>query len=80
MKKIIIAGAFYPNYYIREPIDSEGVDRELSSKDPLKTIVVSQRETLSSHSIENKFQLRFAMFQSMKTFFIEIKLKNNSKV
>lgn len=38
--KIIIAGAFYPNYYIREPIDSESVDRELSSKDPLRTIML----------------------------------------
>ncbi|CAF1398035.1 unnamed protein product [Adineta steineri] len=38
--KIIIAGAFYPNYYIREPIDSEAVDRELSSKDPLRTIMI----------------------------------------
>ncbi|CAF3113661.1 unnamed protein product [Rotaria sp. Silwood2] len=38
--KIIIAGAFYPNYYIREPIESEAVDRELSSKDPLRTITL----------------------------------------
>ncbi|CAF1670420.1 unnamed protein product [Rotaria magnacalcarata] len=38
--KIIIAGAFYPNYYIREPIESEAVDRELSSKDPFRTIML----------------------------------------
>jgi hypothetical protein len=38
--KIIIAGAFYPNFYIREPIESEAVDRELSSKDPSRTIMV----------------------------------------
>ncbi|CAF0984305.1 unnamed protein product [Didymodactylos carnosus] len=38
--KIILAGAFYPNYYIREPIDSEVVDRELSGKDPTRTIVL----------------------------------------
>ncbi|UJR29861.1 hypothetical protein I4U23_017409 [Adineta vaga] len=38
--KIIIAGAFYPNFYIREPIQSEAVDRELSSKDPSRTVML----------------------------------------
>jgi hypothetical protein len=36
-----MTGAFYRNYYIREPIESESVDPELSSKDPFRTIMVN---------------------------------------
>ena len=58
-EKIVIAGAFYSNYYIRERIDSEAVDRELSSKDRLRTIVVSQRSIEFSMKINHiEFRIR----------------------
>ncbi|CAF1244655.1 unnamed protein product [Rotaria sordida] len=38
--KLIIDRAFFPNYYIRQPNESEAIDRELSSKDPLRTIMI----------------------------------------
>ncbi len=58
--QIIIAGAFYPNYYIREPIESEAVDRELSSKDPLRTIMVNIKFYILLYLLN---YLRFEMFR-----------------
>ena len=45
------------NYYIQEPIDAETVDRELSSKDPLRTMMITR-------TIEEKWTKRvFSFFE-----------------
>ncbi|XP_076314429.1 ATP-dependent RNA helicase TDRD9-like [Tachypleus tridentatus] len=38
--KIVIAGAFYPNYFVRESNDEKEIIKTLSDKDPLCTVVI----------------------------------------
>ena len=40
MCKVVIAGAFYPDYYLQGEIDDELAAKELSGYDPSTTVVV----------------------------------------
>ncbi|GAB1603284.1 ATP-dependent RNA helicase TDRD9-like [Argonauta hians] len=39
--KLIICGAFYPNYFVRDKIDEAQVTKTLSGKDPFNTIMLT---------------------------------------
>lgn len=39
--KIVIAGAFYPNYYVQDTVDEQYVMREVNNNDPLSTVVLT---------------------------------------
>ena len=41
LRKMIIAGAFYPNYFVRVAKDERDALREVSGLDPFKTVVLS---------------------------------------
>lgn len=60
MLQIVIAGAFYPHYFIRVPSDEENILRTLSGHDPLTTVVLSglpaNQGILYQHEIEQFFE------------------------
>ncbi|CAF1335861.1 unnamed protein product [Rotaria sordida] len=59
--KLIIDRAFFPNYYIRQPNESEAIDRELSSKDPLRTIMIILQTFERSAALQRVKRVRLYM-------------------
>ncbi len=45
--KLIIAGAFYPNYFRWGVVDEEQATREMSGHDPLSTVMVGYYYVIS---------------------------------
>lgn len=42
--QVVLAGAFYPNYFTFGQLDEEMAVRELAGKDPKTTVVVGEEE------------------------------------
>ncbi|CAI9737997.1 ATP-dependent RNA helicase TDRD9-like [Octopus vulgaris] len=57
--KLIICGAFYPNYFTRDKIDEEQVMKTMSGKDPFNTVMInglpSNQGSLYKSQIEQLF-------------------------
>ena len=41
LRKVVIAGAFYPNYFVRMAKDERSALKELSGLDPFRTVLLS---------------------------------------
>ncbi|GAB6026076.1 hypothetical protein CHUAL_012279 [Chamberlinius hualienensis] len=55
--KLILAGAFYPRYFVHQKLDEQKIARELDGHDPLRTVVLSglpwHHAHLYGHAIES---------------------------
>lgn len=58
--KVIMAGAFYPNYFIKEPIDEQESNRIMSGHDPFNTVMVkglpANQGSLYKTAVEDHFR------------------------
>ncbi|XP_033096536.1 ATP-dependent RNA helicase TDRD9-like [Anneissia japonica] len=48
--KLILAGAFYPNYFLQLPSDEEDAHRQMSGKDPCTTVMVKRMPQNACHN------------------------------
>ncbi|XP_071961942.1 ATP-dependent RNA helicase TDRD9-like [Antedon mediterranea] len=48
--KMVMAGAFYPNYFLQLPSDEEDVHRQMSGKDPCTTVMVKKMPPNACHN------------------------------
>ncbi|XP_060080350.1 ATP-dependent RNA helicase TDRD9-like, partial [Ylistrum balloti] len=74
--KVIMAGAFYPNYFIKEPIDEQESNRIMSGHDPFNTVMVkglpANQGSLYKSVVEDHFRdigyRPTAFFEETKAF------------
>ncbi|XP_074645257.1 ATP-dependent RNA helicase TDRD9-like [Tubulanus polymorphus] len=63
MLKIVLCGAFYPNYFVRIPVNEAEAVKELSGNDPFTSVMMKglpqNQGALYRHQIENVFQNRY---------------------
>ena len=57
--KIVLCGAFYPNYFVQQPCDEQMADREIAGHNPLMTVIVkglpANQGALYRKQLENNF-------------------------
>ncbi|XP_056021255.1 ATP-dependent RNA helicase TDRD9-like isoform X2 [Ostrea edulis] len=58
--KLVMCGAFYPNYFLKGPVDEESALREMSGNDPLNTVMVkglpANQGLLYKENLEDQFR------------------------
>lgn len=58
--RLVICGAFYPNYFTQGKLDEDTIVRALSGKDPLRSVVISgfpaNQGMLYAEEVENMFR------------------------
>ncbi|XP_021341941.1 putative ATP-dependent RNA helicase TDRD9 [Mizuhopecten yessoensis] len=58
--KVVMAGAFYPNFFIKEPIDEQESNRIMSGHDPFNTVMVkglpANQGSLYKSAVEDHFR------------------------
>ncbi|XP_062595523.1 ATP-dependent RNA helicase TDRD9-like [Saccostrea cucullata] len=58
--KLVMCGAFYPNYFLKDPVDEESALREMSGHDPLNTVMVkglpANQGLLYKEAVEDQFR------------------------
>lgn len=45
--KLVMCGAFYPNYFLKGSVDEESALREMSGNDPLNTVMVKLQGSIT---------------------------------